>query len=199
MSTARVSFWEGNHPLQDRLIKLEGELVPARGAAETRHGELLRCISRFYWDYNNNGNGNVLEREDVECEDCFTGYVDCDCCNGTGRVEPQGFDDEDEEDLDDECPECRGDGNIPCSYCDEGVASYTWKFDSWYEEWMNTLLKYIGTSAEELKSFILGSEPCHYSYDQEEMDIYHRVFIDVLKYIDEHENVPFDSSSYSME
>lgn len=193
-----ISFWNQNHPHSGRWVELEDALVPDSGAAKTLHGELVRCIDRFYYDYNNNGNINVLEREDVECEDCFSGYVDCDACNGTGRVEPDGFEGEDDDGLDNTCQSCDGEGNVQCSYCDDGVASYTWKFDSWYEEWMNTLIKYVGRSAEDLKMFILKSEPSQYLYNQMEMDIYHRVFIDVLKYIDEHENVPFDSTIYSM-
>lgn len=38
--------------------KLFAELVPASGKCETFEGELLRAISKIYYDYTNNGFGN---------------------------------------------------------------------------------------------------------------------------------------------
>ena len=88
------------------------------------HHNLLGRAGTLLHDYNNNGNGNILEMgEDEECYECDgTGEYDCwsDCddgkqecytCDGTGEVE----DDEGEDEV---CDDCDGSGEQDCSSCD---------------------------------------------------------------------------------
>lgn len=88
------------------------------------HHNLLGRAGTLLHDYNNNGNGNILEMgEHEECYDCGgTGEYDCysDCeggkqecyaCDGTGEVE----DDEGEDEV---CDDCDGSGEQDCSSCD---------------------------------------------------------------------------------
>ena len=55
------SYWDGSGAYQKEFEKLEEELIPASGPADTVHGKMLRAISRLYYDFCNNGNGNVFE------------------------------------------------------------------------------------------------------------------------------------------
>ena len=88
------------------------------------HHNLLGRAGTLLHDYNNNGNGNILEMgDDEECYECDgTGEYDCwsDCddgkqecytCDGTGEVE----DDEGEDEV---CDDCDGSGEQDCSSCD---------------------------------------------------------------------------------
>ena len=88
------------------------------------HQVLLGLAAGLLHDYNNNGNGNILEMgENEECYECSgTGDYDCysDCdygkqecynCDGTGDVE----DEEGEEEV---CDDCDGSGEEDCSSCD---------------------------------------------------------------------------------
>jgi hypothetical protein len=52
-------FWDHNSPHQDLYNSLYTKLVPASGKAPTEHGNLLRCMSKLYYDYYNNGGGNI--------------------------------------------------------------------------------------------------------------------------------------------
>ena len=54
------SYWDESGVYQKQYDQLYEELVPASGEAATLDGRLLRSISRLYYDYCNNGNGNVF-------------------------------------------------------------------------------------------------------------------------------------------
>lgn len=54
-------YWGGNGKLQKELHRLYEKLVPAKGMADSREGELLRCINNFYYDKYNNGLCNFNE------------------------------------------------------------------------------------------------------------------------------------------
>lgn len=54
------SYWDESGVYQKEYDQLYEELVPASGEAETSDGRLLRSISRLYYDFCNNGNGNVF-------------------------------------------------------------------------------------------------------------------------------------------
>ena len=63
------SYWNSEGAYQKEYDQLYKELVPDFGEAETSDGELLRSITRLYYDYCNNGNGNVFtEYDDGEVE-----------------------------------------------------------------------------------------------------------------------------------
>lgn len=52
-------YWDGKGEYQDEYNRLWDKLVPGSGSAETSHGELLRIISRIYYDWYNNGFANI--------------------------------------------------------------------------------------------------------------------------------------------
>lgn len=62
---ATAQFWEGAHPLQSLQEQLYDNLVPTHGSAPTPHGELLRCLTKIYYDVYNGGfcNADVLDAE----------------------------------------------------------------------------------------------------------------------------------------
>ena len=68
-------YWNNTGAYQKEYKELYAKLVPARGEAKTYNGELLRAISRLGYEYNNNGNcntfdANEIEGEESQCEDC---------------------------------------------------------------------------------------------------------------------------------
>jgi len=88
------------------------------------HHNLLGRAGSLLHEYNNNGNGNLLEMgEHEECYECggtgeYDCYKDCDdgkqecyACDGTGEVE----DDEGEDEV---CDDCDGSGEEDCNSCD---------------------------------------------------------------------------------
>lgn len=99
------TYWNKEGAYQKDYDKLYKKLVPDSGEANTVHGELIRGMSRLYYDYFNNGNGNAVDA--VEC--------DCPECHGTGY--------EDNDDADD-CPYCDGDCQIITGY----------EFENYYKE-----------------------------------------------------------------
>ena len=91
------SYWGNNGVYQKQYDELYEKLVPLSGEAETIHGEMIRAVSRLYYDFCNNGNCNVLEYEQDTCQECGgSGYVDnddedgiedCYWCDGQGTEE----------------------------------------------------------------------------------------------------------------
>ena len=88
------------------------------------HHNLLGRAGSLLHEYNNNGNGNLLEMgENEECYECggtgeFDCYSGCDdgkqecyACDGTGEVE----DDEGEDEV---CDDCDGSGEEDCNSCE---------------------------------------------------------------------------------
>jgi len=59
-------FWQGTHPLSNRNEELHALLVPDFGAAPSLHGELLRCVTRIYYDLYNNGLANGPFEEEAQ-------------------------------------------------------------------------------------------------------------------------------------
>lgn len=62
------SYWNAEGAYQKEYDQLYEKLVPASGEAKTSDGELLRSITRLYYDYCNNGNGNVFTESWGEVE-----------------------------------------------------------------------------------------------------------------------------------
>ena len=93
------SYWNKTGVYQEDYDKLYKIHVPSNGNAETLNGELIRSISRLYYEYCNNGNCNASEcsyKHDVET---------CSTCNGTGEL---FYGDEEKED----CDVCCGSGQF---------------------------------------------------------------------------------------
>ena len=86
------SYWANNGAYQVDRERLYDKLVPASGEAETIHGEMIRSVSRLFYDYCNNGNCNAV---DIKMEECHQ-------CGGCGYEE---FYDGDDEEGDEEEPE----------------------------------------------------------------------------------------------
>ena len=59
----KPTYWNGKGKYQKEYNMLYAELVPSKGKAETTDGELLRCISRFYYEKYNNGFCNDMSYE----------------------------------------------------------------------------------------------------------------------------------------
>lgn len=53
--TGICKFWDSTHSLSKLYSTLYDVLVPSSGSASTKHGELLRMISRLVYDVFNNG------------------------------------------------------------------------------------------------------------------------------------------------
>lgn len=58
MGKTQPTYWGNTGQYQKDYDRLWKRLVPAEGKADTLHGELLRSISRIYYDLYNNGFGN---------------------------------------------------------------------------------------------------------------------------------------------
>lgn len=52
------NYWNHNGRHQKAYNSLNSALVPSSGACETVEGELLRAVSKIYYDAYNNGGGN---------------------------------------------------------------------------------------------------------------------------------------------
>jgi hypothetical protein len=108
-------YWSENAVYADFLSEKYDLLVPARGEADTMHGELIRCFSRLVYEHCNNGNCNANDGNmaDDDCSNCYgDGKVRCDECYGDGYVECDECDGDDEN-----CSECDGSGNKECEQC----------------------------------------------------------------------------------
>lgn len=92
------SYWDESGAYQKEYKELYDKLVPTSGSSETLHGELIRAISRLFWDYCNNGNGNAAEAKYGETE--YTCYD----CGGSGEIEA------DDEGNVEYCESCGGSG-----------------------------------------------------------------------------------------
>jgi len=55
MTEYEPTYWNNKGKYEEEYRRLWKKLVPPEGKAETTDGELLRCISRFYYEYFNNG------------------------------------------------------------------------------------------------------------------------------------------------
>jgi len=92
------SYWDESGAYQKEYKELYDKLVPSSGSSETLHGELIRAISRLFWDYCNNGNCNAAEAKYGETEHT------CYDCGGSGEIEI------DEEGNVEYCESCDGSG-----------------------------------------------------------------------------------------
>lgn len=159
------SYWDDNGYYQSVYDRLESNLVPAQGEAETLHGELIRCIGRLYYDYCNNGNINAME---VEYE---TEEYPCYDCDGDGEQEVY---DEDGEIETETCGECGGSGELEEEV--EGEARIT----EYYHSMIELLYKNLEQNkvVANLETYLLNNYD-HYKYDDKSMNVYDRVVDEV--------------------
>lgn len=156
--TLNQHYWRENGVYQEIYSNLWNKLVPSSDMAETIHGELIRCISRLYYDFCNNGNCNVVDIEMETCRECDgCGYHDMDL---------------DEEEWED-CYVCDGECNV------EGEVFIT----DYYDEMLSFLRQYMVESklADELRDWIVNGYENHYSFSDEQMNKYDKV-VDAIVY-----------------
>ena len=154
------SYWNHCGAYEKEYNELFEKLVPSSGDASTVHGELLRCISKVYYDFFNNGNCNAVEtKSHYETE-----YHTCNQCQGSGVESEWGDDDEE---IEVECSECCGSGEeeVQEEYDGETTISYQFK------DYIDVIEKYApNSSIEELKNFMVkrseGDDPEAKIYDK---------------------------------
>jgi hypothetical protein len=146
-------YWNDNGVYQDLYDSMWKSLVPASDSASTMHGELIRCISRLYYDFCNNGNGNAI---DVEEDDCSH-------CNGSGF----------EYDSDETCEWCDG-------TCKEDGELFITEY---YDDMLSFLEMNMteNQSAKDLRKWMLSEFTLRYSFIDEQMNVYDKV-VDAIMY-----------------
>lgn len=182
------SYWNKDGAYQKEMDELYEALVPSMGEAETVHGELIRSVSRLFYDFCNNGNCNAIEHE---CDEDID-YFPCDECDGTGDVEVEIDDEgEDEDTYEDEyeleeCPYCGGDGEVE-EYVEVDGEAF---INEYYLDMINFIrdafLVNGGNipSIDALQLFMLRSDIGYgtYTFDENEMDVYNKV-VDAVMYL----------------
>lgn len=154
------SYWGHDGAYQNLYDNLYDKLVPASGYAPTIHGEMLRSISRLFYDFCNNGNCNVL---DLKMDTCHN-------CGGWGYEEKYN-DEEEEQEIED------------CSYCgSSGEVQDEVYITKYYEEMVDFLQEFMNEkeSIFNLKKFLIDEYSIRYSFSDEQMDIYNKVVDDVM-------------------
>lgn len=68
-------YWNGDHDRQKEYQDLYDKFVPHSGKASTVHGELIRSISRLYYEYCNNGNMNAYDEEKDEITERYQYFI----------------------------------------------------------------------------------------------------------------------------
>jgi RecJ-like exonuclease len=159
------SYWDETGYYQSIYDRLQSNLVPRQGEAETLHGELIRSISRLYYDFCNNGNINSVEVEtETETYPCYD-------CDGNGEQEVYG---EDEEMEMEECENCYGSGETEEE--EDGDAHITEYYHSMIELLYKNLEQNKVVAA--LETYLLNNYG-NYSYDDKSMNIYDKVVDEV--------------------
>ena len=169
------SYWDSNGAYQKEYDELYDKLVPPQGDSETIHGELIRCASRFFYEYCNNGNCNavdietVYETESEECSECY----------GSGEADTS-----DDIHLD-------SDEVIPCMSCDGSGEHYyeeTYDGDKFITEYYSEMIGFLSNNlienelVDDLVSF-MGDKSVgygRYSFSDDEMGVYNRLVDSVM-------------------
>lgn len=89
-------YWNNNGAYQQEMERLYSKFVPVSGCSENLVGEVIRAANRLYYEFCNNGNGNVLQSRSVYSDE----WVECPVCGGSGYID----------DFDETCDYCNGEG-----------------------------------------------------------------------------------------
>ena len=165
------SYWYETGVYQEGYDLLYAQLVPDSGYAPTIHGEMIRCVSRLFYDFCNNGNCNAVDMKMEECHQC----------GGCGYEENYNEDDDEWENED--CHWCDGSGQ------DEGESFVT----EYYQEMLDFLNEFINDKkcVSDLEHFMLnGKGYSKYTFDAQEMDVYNKVVDAVMYQVLTTENKP---------
>lgn len=164
------SYWDNNGVYQKEFDELFNELVPNSGDSETIHGELIRCASRLFYEYCNNGNCNAVDIETVyetETEDCHD-------CQGNGVV----YNDCDEDEI--PCLSCDGTGNHEYEEEYDGDRVIT----EYYSDMINFLRNNLidNQVVYDLIEFMKDASRGYgkYSFSDDEMNVYNRLTDQVM-------------------
>mgnify|MGYP000556944428 CR=1 FL=1 len=163
------SYWGHDGAYQNLYDSLWEQLVPASGYAPTIHGEMMRSISRLFYDYCNNGNGNALDRRMETCHSC----------GGWGYEEK--YNDDEEQETED------------CCYCDgRGEVEDEVFITEYYQEMVDFLYEamYEKEPIRNLQKYLTDSSVHKCTFDEKEMDIYNQVVDAVMYQILNTENNP---------
>lgn len=169
------SYWYANGIYQEEYNTFHTKLVPASNCAPTIHGEMIRSVSRLYYDFGNNGNCNAVDTKMEECHQC----------GGCGYEEFYDGDDEngEEECRTEDCHWCDGSGQ------DEGESFVT----EYYQEMLDFLNEFLKDKQclRSLEDFMInGAGYSRYKFDAQEMDIYNKVVDAVMYQVLTTENKP---------
>ena len=77
--TEKDLYWNNKGKYSKEFDQLWEELVPSEGEAESKKGELVRCLGRLHYEFYNNGNCNAVYEFPVswsEDEDDYDYEVD---------------------------------------------------------------------------------------------------------------------------
>lgn len=175
MKTTEIgkSYWDNTGVYQQEYDSLYAKLVPAQGIASTLHGELIRAISRLFYEYCNNGNCNACE---VHYEEQTWG---CGACGGSGII--MEYDVDDEHDYEEECYDCGGSGEDS-----EEVESGS-SVNSYYSKFLDLIRRTIPSSIKtvcEVETIITSN--LYSSNDQfsdERVGVYNKLCDIVIFYV----------------
>lgn len=162
-------YSNSNGKYQEQYDKLYKELVPIEGQAETLNGELIRAISRLFYEYYNNGNCNAQK--------CIDKHESCSHCNGDGE-------DEDGE----ECTECGGSG--------EEDDDYDIEISDYYQDYLGVIRKHIPAAKvglNEIEKIIVTEfgNNNREQFSEKRMSSYNGVINVVMEYVLTNKNKPF--------
>lgn len=61
--TTEKTYWNQKGRYQEVYDKIFAEFIPSHGEAKNHHAEAVRCISRIYYDFFNNGFCNAIDED----------------------------------------------------------------------------------------------------------------------------------------
>jgi len=173
VSTDDNNYWNDSGAYAKEYNHLYATMVPASGEAKTLNGELIRALSRLYYEWCNNGNCNAKEVTYAIPE-----MSTCGNCSGSG---------EDDEEEDGVCAECGGSGEYECD--DEEID------DIFVTEFYGRFLLLISTTVPESKELTERVEKVitHMYTNAEEFSVanyqkYDDLVDAVVHYVLEHED-----------
>lgn len=166
------SYWDSNGVYQKEFDEFYNKLVPLSGASLTLNGELIRSISRLFYEYCNNGNCNACEVKWGEEE------YNCVSCNGSGEIHNN---DEDNNEIIVDCDTCYGSGKES----EEVIESISVSF--MYAQFLKLIKKSIPNSENQVNIISEFIQENHYSskdqFSDKNMGIYNSLCDLVIYYV----------------
>lgn len=158
------SYLNNTGAYQKELDFLYAKMVPHGGAAITLNGELIRAISRLFYEYANNGNCNARNVVTKETEErCWS-------CNGRGYVNNDG---------DDTCGDCEGSGTL---YDEEELEP---ELDEFFERFLTLIEKTVPNISNEIEGIttLILTKGYKCNFGNDEMKHYNILSDKVMHYV----------------